>query len=140
MYISGKYGKSTEYLLVDRLSFKLPGPGQHVVDRRNCTFQAEGGNSYSASSGTRVLKFRLNGEGWLDPSTVRVMFDVVNANGDITKTLKPLGYCHGFFKRLRLSVRGQIIEYFSEFNRISHMFYIFENPQTRLTDICEGFG
>ena len=26
----------TEYLLVDSLSFKLPGSGQYVVDRRNC--------------------------------------------------------------------------------------------------------
>ena len=100
---------------------------------------AEGGNSYSASSGTRVLKFRLNGEGWLDPSTVRVMFDVVKTNPDITKTLKPLGYCHGFFKRLRLSVRGQLIEDIQNFNRVSHMFNIFENPQTRLNDMCEGF-
>ena len=89
---------NAEDLLVDSLDFKLPGSGQYVVDRRKCTFQTEGGNSYSASSGTRVLKSRLNGEGWLDPSTVRVMFDVVNTNGDITNTLKPLGYCHGFME------------------------------------------
>ena len=89
---------NAEDLLVDSLDFKLPGSGQYVVDRGNCTFQTEGGNSYSASSGTRVLKSRLNGEGWLDPLTVRVMFDVVNTNGDITKTLKPLGYCHGFME------------------------------------------
>ena len=129
-----------EDLLVDSLSFKLPGSGQYVVDRRNCTFQTEGSKSYSASNGTRVLKFRLNGEGWLDPSTVRLMFDVVNNDGDIVKTLKLIGYCHGFFRRLRLSVRGQIIEDIQDFNSVSHMFNMFENPQTHLNDTSEGFG
>jgi hypothetical protein len=88
---------NAEDLLVDSLSFKLPGSGQYVTDRRSVTFHTEGANSYSALNGTRVLKFRLNGEGWLDPSTVRLMFDVVNTDGDITKTLRPIGYCHGFF-------------------------------------------
>jgi hypothetical protein len=88
---------NAEDLLVDSLSFKLPGSGQYVTDRRSVTFHTEGSNSYSASNGTRVLKFRLNGEGWLDPSTVRIMFDVVNIDGDITKTLRPIGYCHVFF-------------------------------------------
>ena len=55
---------NTEDLLVDSLSFKLPGSGQYVVERRSCTFHKDGGNSYTANSGTRVLKFRLNGEGW----------------------------------------------------------------------------
>jgi hypothetical protein len=131
---------NSEDLLVDSLSFKLPGSGQYVVDRRSCTFHTEGSNSYSSLSGTRVLKFRLNGEGWLDPSTVRIMFDVVNTNGDSTKTLKPIGYCHGFFRRLRISIRGQIIEDISDFNRVSHMFNLFENPQSRLNAAAEGFG
>ena len=68
------------------------------------------------------------------------MFDVVNTDGDISKTLKPLGYCHGFFRRLRLSVRGQIIEDVQDFSRVSHMFNLFERPQTRLNDTCEGVG
>jgi hypothetical protein len=131
---------NAEYLLVDSLSFKLPGSGQYVVDRRSVTFHIEGSNSYSALNGTRVLKFRLNGEGWLDPSTVRLMFDVVNTDGYITKTLRPIGYCHGFVRRLRISVRGQIIEDIQDYTRVSHMFNIFQNAETRLNDLCEGFG
>ena len=129
-----------EYLLVDSLSFKLPGSGQYVTDRRSVTFQTDGGNVYSSQSGSRILKFRLNGEGWLDPSTVRVMFDFLNTSRDDTKTLKPTGYCHGFFRRLRISVRGQSIEDSSEFNRVSYMFKLFESPETRFNDMCEGFG
>ena len=117
---------NTEYTLVDSLPFNSPGSGQSVVDRRSCTFHTEGGNSYSASNGTRVHTFRLNGKGWLDPSTVRLMFDVMNTDPDDTKTLKPIGYCHGFFRRLRISVRGQIIEEAQDFNRVSHMFNLVE--------------
>ena len=91
---------NAEDLLVDSLSFKLPGSGQYVVDRRSATCHTEGSNCYSAANGTRVLKFRLNGEGWLDPSTVRLMLDVMNTDGDITKTLRTIGYCHGFVRRL----------------------------------------
>ena len=39
-----------------------------------------------------------------------------------------------------LSVRGQIIEDIQDFNMVSHMLSLFESPQTRLTDSCEGFG
>ena len=131
---------NAEYLLVDSLSFNLPGSGRHVTYRRSVTFHTEGSNSYSARNGTRVLKFRLNGEGWLDPSTVRVMFDVLHVDGDITETLKPIGHRHGFFKRLRLKVRGQVIEDTSEFGRCSHMFGLFQSPETRFNDMCEGFG
>jgi hypothetical protein len=131
---------NSEDLLVDSLSFKLPGSGQYVTDRRSVTFHTEGSNSYSSLSGTRVMKFRLNGEGWLDPSTVRIMFDVVNNDGDITKKLRPIGYCHAFFRRIRISVRGQIIEDIQDFNRVSHMFNLFENPQSRLNAAAEGFG
>ena len=59
---------NTEYLLVDSLYFQLPGSGQYVVDMRSCTFRSEGSNAHSASNGTRVLKFRTNREGWLDPN------------------------------------------------------------------------
>ena len=51
---------NTGYLLVDLLSFKLPGSGRYVVDRRSVTFHTEGSNRHSASSGTRVIKFKLN--------------------------------------------------------------------------------
>ena len=115
---------------MDSLYFKLPGSGQYVVDRRSCAFQSDGGNSYSSSNGTRVLKFRINGEGWLDPSTVRKMFDVIITDPDDRKSLKPIRHCHGFFRSVRLSVRGQIIKHIQGLNSVSHMFSLFESRQT----------
>jgi hypothetical protein len=62
---------SAEEVLVDSLSFKLPGSGQYVQERRSVTFHTEGSNSYSSRGGTRVIRFKLASEGWLDPSTAR---------------------------------------------------------------------
>ena len=134
--------QSAEEVLVDSLSFKLPSSGQYVVDRRSCTFHTEGSNSYSPQQGTKVIRFRLAGDGsWLDPSTFRIMFDVVNddpARG--AKKLRPVGRPHGFFRRLRISLRGQIIEDIDNYNRVSELFYLLQSPSSRLNDNAEGFG
>ena len=81
---------AAEEVLVDSLSFKLPGSGQYVQERRSVTFHTEGSNSYSAQAGTRVIRFKLATEGWMDPSTARFFFDVVNndPNGG-AKHLRP---------------------------------------------------
>jgi len=129
---------SADEVLVDSLSFKLPASGNYVTDRRSVTFHTEGSNAYSAANGTKVIRFRLGGEGWLDPSTVRIMFDVVNEEGG--KVLRPVGRVHAFFRRLRLSVRGQIIEDIDNFNRVSEMFHLLQSPASRENDSIEGFG
>ena len=56
----------------------------------------------------------MAGEGWMDPSTFRIMFDVVNE--ETGKRLRPTGKCHAFFRRLRIAVRGQIIEDIDNYN------------------------
>jgi hypothetical protein len=132
---------AAEEVLVDSLSFKLPGSGQYVTDRRSVTWHTEGSNSYSASAGTKVIKFRMAGDGWLDPSTFRMMFDVVNEDqGTGAKTLRPIGRPHAFFRRLRISVRGQIIEDIDNFNRVSELFHMLQTPASRENDDIEGFG
>ena len=133
---------SAEEVLIDSLSFKLPSSGQYVTDRRSCTFHTEGSNSYSATAGTKVIRFRLAGDGsWLDPSTFRIMFDVVN--NDLlasTKKLRPIGKAHAFFRRLRISVRGQIIEDIDNYNRVSEMFHCLQTRHSRNNDAIEEFG
>ena len=133
---------SAEEVLIDSLSFKLPSSGQYITDRRSCTFHTEGSNSYSASAGTKVIRFRLAGDGqWMDPSTFRIMFDVVNTdNAPNTKLLRPIGKAHAFFRRLRISVRGQIIEDIDNYNRVSELFHILQSRQSRANDGAEEFG
>jgi hypothetical protein len=133
---------SAEEVLIDSLSFKLPSSGQYIQDRRSCTFHTEGSNTYSAAAGTKVIRFRLAQDGsWLDPSTLRIMFDVVNGDGfpDVRR-LRPIGKAHAFFRRLRISVRGQIIEDIDNYNRVSEMFHILQTAHSRANDSAEEFG
>jgi hypothetical protein len=132
---------SAEEVLVDSLSFKLPGSGQYVQERRSVTFHTEGSNSYSSRGGTRVIRFKLASEGWLDPSTARFFFDVVNddTNGGL-KVLRPLGAVHAFFRRLRVTMRGVVIEDISDYNRVHEMFNILQTEGARANDRAEGFG
>ena len=52
---------NTEDLLVDSLSFKLPGSGQYVVDRRSCTFHTEGIIHIVHLMGQECLNLELTG-------------------------------------------------------------------------------
>jgi hypothetical protein len=134
---------SAEEVLVDSLSFKLPGSGQYVTERRSTTWHTEGSNAYSPLSGTKVIRFRMAGEGWMDPSTFRIMFDVVNLDlgtSGAPEVLRPIGRPHAFFRRLRIAVRGQIIEDIDNYNRVSELFHILQSPQSRLNDAAEAFG
>jgi hypothetical protein len=68
------------------------------------------------------------------------MFDVVNADTDAAKRLRPIGKAHAFFRRLRISVRGQIIEDIDNYNRVSEMFHILQTKHSRANDMIEEFG
>ncbi len=132
---------AAEEVLVDSLSFKLPGSGQYVQERRSVTFQTEGSNSYSAAAGTRVIRFKLATEGWMDPSTARFFFDVVNNDPDGgNKKIRPLGAVHAFFRRLRVTMRGVVIEDIADYNRVHEMFNILQTAGARANDRAEGFG
>ncbi len=51
---------AAEEVLVDSLSFKLPGSGKYVQERCSVTFHTEGSNSYSPKVGLvpSVLKLQ----------------------------------------------------------------------------------
>ena len=69
---------SAEDVLVDGFSFKLGNSASYITDRKSVTFWPSGSNVYSPVGGTKVIKFQLNPDGWCDPSTVPVMFDLNN--------------------------------------------------------------
>ena len=147
---------AADEILIDSLSFKLPGSGQYIQERKSVTFQTEGSNTYSPDAGTRVIRFKLATEGWLDPSTVRFFMDVVNmdtsdsnplvgteaekTNWPAHKVLRPIGSVAGFFRRLRVTMRGVVIEDIMDYNRVSEMFEILTPRTVRENTRIEGFG
>ena len=61
--------------LIDGLSYKLDNTASYISERNSSTFWAVGSNEYSPT-GVRVIKLLINGDGWLDPSTVKIQFDL----------------------------------------------------------------
>ena len=65
-----------EDTLVNKLDYKLPSAANYIQGRRNVSFFATGGNQYTPN-GVKVIRFTLSSDGWLDPSSVRIMYSLV---------------------------------------------------------------
>ena len=75
--------QSVEDYLVDALTFKLQPGASYITNRRSVTYFPHGGNTYSPV-GVKVIKMMLTGQDWLDPSTVRMQFDLLNLSIETT--------------------------------------------------------
>ena len=53
-------------------------------------FFTAGSNVYSSGSGARVIRIMVTGDGWLDPSTVRLGFTLFNNDNNAAHMLRPL--------------------------------------------------
>ena len=137
------HAQATEDYLIEGLSFKLAPGASYVTNRRSVSFYPQGGNSY-APNGVKVIRIALTGEGWLDPSTVRVMFDLNNVTTNTTvtdqKELRPAGGPWSFFRRMRLMAGGTVIEDIDNYARTHQMFHTLVSPAKRQNDTIEGFG
>lgn len=131
---------AVEDKLIDGLSFKLGAGASYITDRRSVSFQPQGSNVYQSQSGTRLLRIALNGSGWLDPSTVRISYDLVNLETGGVKNLRMLGGPYSVFERARLLCGGTVIEDLDSFARTSHMLQLLKSKNSRLNEQAEGLG
>jgi hypothetical protein len=132
------HAQSVEDNLINSLSFKLRPGASYVTNRRSVTYWPQGGNSY-APNGVKVMKIGLNGDSWLDPSTVKLFFTVTNNHA--TLLLKPrIPAPWVFFRRVRVLCGGQIVEDIDDYNRLHQMFHLMKPTEKRLNDFVEGFG
>jgi hypothetical protein len=130
---------SVDDVLIDSLSFKLSNSASYITNRRSVTYYPTGSNIYKTSSGTKVIKFVLTSDDWLDVSTVRLMFNLVNNDSTATKMLRPLSGAWSFFRRIRIMCQGTLIEDF-DYNRTHQMFEMLTSGHNRDNDDIEGFG
>ena len=130
---------SVDDALIDALSFKLSNSASYITDRKSVTFWPTGSNIYKTNSGTKVIRFVLTADNWLDPSTVRVMFNLVNNDSDANKRLRPISGAWSFFRRMRLMCQGTLIEDF-DYNRTCEMFEVLTSLHNRDNDDIENFG
>ena len=130
--------QATEDALIDTLSFTLPNTANFINKRRSVSFFPSGSNEYGPQ-GVNIMKFMITGTDWLDPSTVRVQFKLLNK--DQTKNLHPLNPLPAlFFRRLRILCGGIIIEDIDFHNRVYNMVHTVLPFERRMNDYAEGFG
>ena len=130
---------SIEDKLIDGLSFKLSPGASYVQERKSVTYHPQGSNIYTAIGGTKLIKMLITGDGWVDPSTFRIMFDLRN-NESVDKELRPIGGPWSFFKRLRILCAGAVVEDITEYSRVHEMFSTLTAPDSRTNVDMEGFG
>ena len=128
-----------EDFLIDGLSFKLKAGASYITQRRQSTFHPSGSNVYRAEQGTKLIKIQLNGDSWLDPATVRIMFALENNDPDPTHLLRNVSGPWAFFRRMRILCGGQIIEDIDNYNRTHEMISMMYSDERRDNDDIEGF-
>ena len=129
---------SVEDYLIDGLSFQLNKSASYVQSRSSVSCFPHGGNSYSPN-GVKVMKFVLNGNSWLDPSTVAVAFTVNNL-GTTAQQLRTLTGGWSFIRRVRVLAQGQCIEDIDYYNRVHQMMHNLTQTGNRDNDDIMGFS
>ena len=99
--------------LIDGLSFKASsGTASYVLNSRFVRFFAESGNRFDANS-SRVLRFRLTDQSFLEPSSVRLQMTIQNLTvdgGGAAAPLTPIAQPLAMFARARLFMASQLVE------------------------------
>jgi len=122
--------------LMEQLKYKLPTGASYVDRRESCSFFPLGSNIYSPTEGNKVLRIAINSDGFLDPTTVRFNFTLVNKgakvnftsgpnNGkqDYTKNrLRPLSGPWCFWRRMRVLCNQTVAEDYTDYNKVHEMY------------------
>ena len=117
----------------------MSNSNSYITLRKSVTFWPTGDNIYKANSGTQVIRFLSTNDNWLDPSTVRVMFNLVNNDATSTKMLRTISGGWSLFRRIRIMCQGTLIEDF-DYNRTHEMFEVLTSLHNRDNDDIENFG
>ena len=94
---------SVEDYLIGGLSFELNPGTPYLTERRSVSYFTEGSNIYQSGSGARVIRINLTGDGWLDPSTVRLTYTL----SEFRRKRKPSAPPH--FRSLVLLPKGSLL-------------------------------
>jgi hypothetical protein len=92
------------------LAYELPAPSTAVVERKQHCRAYPSSASTLSHTGTRTVRIRLGGEGFIDPSSVRLQYTIVN--GEATKWMRPYTGPWGVWGTVRLLSGGSEIDHY----------------------------
>jgi len=124
--------------LIPGLSYTLGPTAQFARDRQATTlfFPLEVTNTPSQGS-----ELQSGGDMFLDPSTLRLAFTLKNDDATANHLLRPLSnspMC--FFQRMRVLMKGTLVEDINYLHRVEHLFDLLLPPQRRRTQSLQMFG
>jgi hypothetical protein len=131
---------TVEDTLLGSLSYKIdPKSGSsYVTEKKQVTYFASGSNVYGPTNGTKVLRYNIASDQFIDLSSIVVS---VMVNVGATAVATPLvssGHC--LFNRLRWIISGTVVEDIEHFNVASQLFHRFLSSEKKEnTELC-GFA
>jgi hypothetical protein len=131
---------TVEDTLLGSLSYKIdPKSGSsYVTEKKSVTFFSSGSNIYDPARGTKVLRFNLASDQFIDLSSIVVSVMLSVGLTGIATPLADSG--HVLFNRLRWIVSGTVVEDIENFAVASQCFHRFlSGPKKENTEQL-GFG
>ena len=127
--------------LVSQLDFSLPSSAEYVRQRQQVTFNPSGGTTYGPGA-SNIIRFHLaDGDAFLDPASVRLMYVVNNTSTNAAEILRPTSNVASCpFSRLTIKAGGQIVEDISSWNLTSNIMQQCFSPHILSEMEAEGFG
>lgn len=116
------------------------GTATYAISRTGSTFSSSGGDSNTPVGGNKLIKFNINGSSFIDLQTFKVQFDLVNTNTTPATLLRPSNSCHGFFRRIKLTIGGSVAEDIENYNRTAAMFDCLKSKDSIINEDDEAFG
>ena len=128
-----------EDYLIDSFHLKIPPGASYDTDLRSVSYFTAGSSIYQAVAGTKIARINLAGDGWLDPSTIRLHYTLVNTDSNALRYLRTTGGPWSFFTRVRCLTGGTLVDNVDYYSRVHEMMSILTSTNNRDNDDCEGF-
>ena len=112
----------SEDQLISGLHFSGSNTASYITERRQVSFAPQSASNFKPS-GSRLMRFSLTDEqGFLDGSTVRLIFKLTNLSGDTS--LPPMvDSPASMFRRLRIMCNGSgVVEDVEQYGRVHQSF------------------
>ena len=112
----------------------------YITSRQNVSFAPQTASNFEPS-GSRLMRFSLaDQQGWLDGSSVRLIFKLTNLSG--TGPLQPITDSPAsMFRKMRVIANGSaVLEDIEEYGRVHQMFSELLPAQRRYNNTAESWG
>jgi hypothetical protein len=115
---------ASEEQLISSLDFSALKPSaNYITNRRSTQYYPQGQSTFSSTNGANVARITLGGSdgSWVDPSTLRICWSVLNTGGAGSGYVQPVSGSHCFVNRIELRCAGTLLEDIHGYGRLHEM-------------------